>query len=111
MRARRLRWFLVLGGTRAVWPADRRGPAVVRSREVPVRFGWRRVVAAWAVAGSLIAAAAVAAGAQGSDTFDDIGDAGEHAGSVETLMEAGGSSGGPDAPPGRSALMSRSIVG
>ena len=37
-----------------------------------MRSGWCRVVAAWAVAGSLIVAAAVAVGAQGGDTFDEL---------------------------------------
>lgn len=53
-----------------------------------MRLAWCPVVVACAVAGSLIVAAAMAVGAQGGDTFDDIVEAEVHAGSVEALAEA-----------------------
>ena len=52
-------------------------------------LGWCRVVAVWTVVASLTAATAVAVGAQGSDTFDDVDETGVHARSVEALAEAG----------------------
>ena len=51
--------------------------------------GWSRVAVLSAVVASLTMAAAVAAGAQGADTFGDIDEAGVHARSVEALAEAG----------------------
>ena len=51
-------------------------------------LGWCRVV--WAVVVSLtVGATAVAVGAQGGDTFDDVDETGVHARSVEALAEAG----------------------
>ena len=75
-----------------------------------MRFGSSRAMAAWAVAGSLIVAAAVAAGAQGGDTFEDIADAGVHAGAVEVLIEAGIVE-GTGCGSGRFVLTSPSIAG
>ena len=50
---------------------------------------WFRVVAVWAVVGSLTVVAATGAGAQGVDTFDDIGDAAVHTRSVEAVSGLG----------------------
>ena len=71
-----------------MWSGSCRGSDALWRREVPVRFGWCRMAVVWALAGSLMVAAAVASGAQGGSTFGDIGDAGVYAGSVEALTGA-----------------------